>query len=103
MNNEILLDVPNEFDFAENLRYLANASNECMYRVKGKRLYKVISIGDEVPVVEIRADDEKTIIIRFLGNTELSCEEGRASVARYVKDWFDLDTDLRPFYDLAAT
>ena len=100
---EITLNVPESFDFRQNLAYLARSPNECLYRIDGGRLYKAIPIGGgETPVVEIRSDDARTVTIRFLGDSEPEAPERRAAVVRYVRDWFDLDTDLAPFYRLAA-
>ncbi|MBB6735667.1 DNA-3-methyladenine glycosylase 2 [Cohnella zeiphila] len=101
---EITLSVPEPFDFGQNLVYLARSPNECLYRIDGDRLYKAIPIDSgETPVVEIRSDSASTMTIRFLGDTEPSGQAGRDAVIRYVRDWFDLDTDLAPFYRLAAS
>jgi DNA-3-methyladenine glycosylase II len=100
---EIKLIVPKEFRFAENLKYLSNAPNECMYHIKNNRIYKAVPIEQETPLIEISADHEDALTIRFVGNTTPSCKWVRAAVARYVRDWFDLETDLRPFYDLAKS
>lgn len=101
--HELTLFVPKEFSFAENMKYLSNAQNECLFYSKNQRIYRAISIEHETPVVEIRADHDNVINIRFLGNTMPTRKWVRAAVARYVRDWFDLDTDLLPFYDLAKT
>jgi DNA-3-methyladenine glycosylase II len=92
-----------KFCFSENLKYLANASNECLFHIKEQRIFKAIPIKKETPIVEISADRDNVITIRFLGKTTPAEKWVRASVARYVRDWFDLDTDLLPFYDLAKT
>ncbi|WP_372814462.1 DNA-3-methyladenine glycosylase [Paenibacillus sp.] len=98
---ELKLHVPNEFSFDENLNYLAAASNECLFHTKDRRLYKAIPVEQETPVVEISADQDGAILIRFLGDTIPKEQRVRAAVARYVRDWFDLDTDLLPFYGMA--
>jgi DNA-3-methyladenine glycosylase II len=100
---EIQLMVPKEFSFAENMKYLSNAPNECMYHIKNNRIYKAVPIEQELPLIEIRADHEDALTIRFVGNTTPSCKWVRAAVARYVREWFDLKTNLRPFYDLAKS
>lgn len=100
---EVILIVPREFNFTENLKYLSNAPNECLYHIRDQRIYKAIPVEQETPVIEIRADNDNTLIIRFLGDTGPPPRWVRAAVARYVRDWFDLETDLRPFYDLAQS
>jgi DNA-3-methyladenine glycosylase II len=81
---ELKLFVPHEFCFSENLKYLANASNECLFHIKEQRIFKAISIKKETPIVEISADRDNVITIRFLGKTTPAEKWVRASVARYV-------------------
>lgn len=99
----IKLFVPKEFSFAENMKYLSNAPNECLFHIKDQRLYKALPVEQETPVIEISAAEDNVMYIRFLGDTTPSRKWIRAAVARYVREWFDLDTDLQPFYDLAGT
>jgi DNA-3-methyladenine glycosylase II len=100
---EIHLKVPVEFDYDENLKYLANAPNECTFYIRGDRIYKALSLGNETPVIEITGNKNNKLIIRFLGDTNSSDKCVRVDVANYVRDWFDLNTDLVPFYELAKT
>ncbi|MCM3702141.1 DNA-3-methyladenine glycosylase [Paenibacillus macerans] len=96
------LTVPKEFSFAENMKYLSRSSNECLSRISDQRLYKAIPLkSGETPVVEISADGSDALTVRFLGGTAPFRKQDREAVACYVRDWFDLDTDLRPFYELA--
>jgi DNA-3-methyladenine glycosylase II len=74
-----------------------------LFHIKDGRVCKALSIEDETPVVEVSGDDGSGLVIRFLGETTPSRKWIRAAVARYVRDWFDLDTDLLPFYHLAET
>jgi DNA-3-methyladenine glycosylase II len=100
---EIVLNTPEEFDFGQNLACLSRSPNECLHRIRDGRLYKAIPVGNgAAPVVEIRSDGNHTLTIRFLGGAEHS-EPEREAVVRYVRDWFDLDTDLAPFYRMAAS
>lgn len=100
--NEILsLVVPKEFSFQENLRYLSRSKNECMFHVENNKIYKVIPIQEVNPFVEICLNADDHIQIRFLGESYISEKRVRDAVADYVKEWFDLTTDLAPFYKLA--
>jgi DNA-3-methyladenine glycosylase II len=100
---ELILFVPKEFSFAENLKYLSHASNECLFHIKDQRIYKAVPIEQETAIIAISAKDENAITIRFLGDTTPTRKWVRAAVAGYVRDWFDLERDLLPFYDLAKT
>ena len=101
MEYEIKVNVPKEFSFKENLSYLSRSTNECMFEIRDNKVIKAIPIGGEVPLVEIAEDVDCHLIVRFLGDTKPSCEKVRNEVIYYVRDWFDLDTDLKPFYKMA--
>jgi DNA-3-methyladenine glycosylase II len=98
---ELKIAVPKEFNFTENLNYLSRASNECLFRVQDQKIYKAISIEGETLIVEVSGEDKEWLTIRFLGNTAPTSEAVRASITGYVKEWFDLDRDLVPFYEMA--
>ncbi|WP_083955707.1 DNA-3-methyladenine glycosylase family protein [Brevibacillus parabrevis] len=96
---ELILYTEQPFSFSQNLNYLSRSNNECLYQIEGDRLYKAIPVDGDIPVVEIRADDDGQLSVRFLGDAPPP--NVRAQVAQYVYDWFDLGTNLKKFYDLA--
>lgn len=101
---DILLPVPKEFDFAQNYDHLSTAANEVLYTLRGGRIYKAIAVGARDTVVEIgphRGDGGDSLRIRFVEEPAADDPELREGVARYVHDWFDLGTDLAPFYEMA--
>lgn len=100
-NDSITLIVPKEFSFKQNLHYLSRSKNECMFHIENNKIYRVIPIEGENPLIETSVNDEGNIHVRFLGGETPPEKWVRATVARYVREWFDLDTDLTPFYDLA--
>ncbi len=100
-NNALTLAVPTEFSFQENLRYLSRSNNECMFHIEDNKIYKVIPVHDVNPLVEISMNTDDTIQIRFLGESYISEKWICNAVANYVTEWFDLNTDLAPFYQLA--
>ncbi|MCH4568079.1 DNA-3-methyladenine glycosylase [Bacillus sp. ES1-5] len=97
----LTLAVPTEFSFQENLRYLSRSNNECMFHIEDNKIYKVIPVQDVHPLVEISMNSDDNIQIRFLEESYTSEESICEAVAHYVKEWFDLTTDLAPFYTLA--
>lgn len=101
--DSLRIDVPEPFSFAENVRYLSRAANECLFQIRDQRLFKAIPLGEKSTVVEIGATDDRELNVRFIGGTTPPRREERAEVARYIREWFDLDTDLRPFYELARS
>lgn len=97
------LPVPREFNFTQNLNYLTDAPNECLYRVHEKRIYKALPIGQRIYVIEVFEDPDvpQTLLVSFVGEPVPQDSAELETIARYVREWFDLDTDLVPFYELA--
>ncbi|MGH0431417.1 DNA-3-methyladenine glycosylase family protein [Bacillus hominis] len=100
-NSALTLVVPKEFSFQENLRYLSRSNNECMFHIEDNKIYKVIPVQDVNPLVEISMNTDGNIQIRFLGESYIPDKWICDAVANYVTEWFDLTTDLTPFYKLA--
>ncbi len=99
MTESIIIQLPKEFDSVANLGYLTRAKNECMYEVdNGGIITKAIAIGENRSLVQINIMDNKKIIIQFLTNSN---EEQQEAVTQYIREWFDLDTDLTSFYEMA--
>lgn len=100
-DDELKLSLPEEFNFKENINYLARNSNECLFHIKNNRVYKAISIGADTLIIEVSSEDDNYLNIQFLGENKPNFAGLCAEVACYVRDWFDLDRDLRPFYTMA--
>lgn len=96
------LFVPEEFSFEENLKYLSRSSNECLYKIKDNRIYKALPNEQETLIIEVSGEHLNFITVRFLGNPSPS-KSVRDAIAQYVHEWFDLDRDIRPFYELAKS
>jgi DNA-3-methyladenine glycosylase II len=103
MINDIQLPVPKEFRFEENLKYLSRYSNECLFRIENQSIFRALSIENETFIIKISGDEASYLTIRYLGDSTPSSKEVRDKVALYVRDWFDLDRDLTPFYEMAQT
>lgn len=99
--NELKLFLPKEFNFQENINYLSRSSNECLFHIDNNRIYKAIPIGEKTPIIEVSSPDDYHIVIRFLGESVPTNKNLRADVACYVREWFDLDRNLSPFYSMA--
>ncbi len=98
---QLIINVPKEFSFTENLNYLSRSTNECLFQIKDQKIYRALPLEQATPVIEISSEHEETITIRFLDDSTSMNISVLAEVASYVRDWFDLDTDMRPFYELS--
>ncbi|SMF83188.1 DNA-3-methyladenine glycosylase II [Paenibacillus uliginis N3/975] len=97
------LPVPREFSFSQNLNYLTNAPNECLYRIHENRIYKALPIGQHIYVIEIFEDPDvpHSLMVSLIGDIVPKDSAVLETIVRYVREWFDLDTDLVPFYEMA--
>jgi len=101
MNLPIRIPVPAEFAFGPNLDYLSRSPDESLYRIRENKLYKTISVGSRTPLFEVSGDTPGYLHVRSLDDEPWSPEIQQA-VADYTREWFDLDNDLAPFYELSG-
>jgi DNA-3-methyladenine glycosylase II len=85
----------NDFSFQECLRYLGRNDKECTHLVQEDRLLKPVQVGERLVLLEIETGKERLLL---RSNQELGAAEWQ-EVHRYVQRFFDLDRDLKPFYE----
>jgi len=100
MNRTIRIPVPAEFDFSVNLDYLSRSPDESLYRIRDGRLYKTIPAGSNAVFFEVGAEPGFLLVLPL--DEEPWSGEVEHTVVAYMREWFDLDNDLSPFYDLAS-
>ncbi|MGE7904937.1 DNA-3-methyladenine glycosylase family protein [Peribacillus sp. NPDC094092] len=98
---ELRIHAPKEFSFSENLTYLSRSSNECLFDIADQKIYRALVVEKEKLLVEISAMDETELTVRFPGRTAPMDNQAMDAVSQYVRHWFDLETNLLPFYELA--
>lgn len=98
---ELRIHAPKEFSFSENLKYLSRSSNECLFDIVDQKIYRALVVENETLLVEISAMDETKLTVRFPGRTAPMDNQVKDAVSQYVRHWFDLETNLLPFYELA--
>lgn len=92
------IPTPKEFNFQEALHFLKRSPKEILHRIEDDAVSKLIEIDGQPVLIKIYANDEN-LLIDFL-NGKLSTKV-KTKIAEYVMEWFDLKTDLKPFYKLA--
>jgi DNA-3-methyladenine glycosylase II len=95
----IRLDVPREFSFDMNFQFLQRSPKELLHRVEEHSVVKLLRQGEEYVLFRVRPADDH-LVIEFLNG--LPSTSMRAFVMEYVKEWFDLYSDLKPFYERVA-
>lgn len=96
-----MIDLPIDFNIKANLGYLERNKNECMFEVENEIITRIISTGKSQTLVQIHVDDSNQMIVHFLKDYSPDNKAERADIVRYIREWFDLDRDLAPFYELA--
>lgn len=95
------LILPELFNYSEVLYYLNRSTLECLHEVEDERIYKSLDIQGRPIPVEIRYEaTSHALNIRCLCAEPVSLEEWEL-IFIFIEEWFDLRTDLVPFYQLA--
>lgn len=93
---KIHIPTPREFSYELNLQFLLRSPRELLHRVEDNVVWKLLL--DHEPVLIRLAEGDGCLECEFVNQSP--SEDVQARVVQYVREWFDLDTDLRPFYRL---
>jgi len=95
----MLINTPEEFSFHLCLDFLKRSPKELLHHIDGDRVRKALKVATETVVFEV-ATEGNNLAVTFL--TPEPGAEVQQAVGNYVREWFDLDTDLSPFYAMAS-
>nr|WP_302474019.1 DNA-3-methyladenine glycosylase [Shouchella clausii] len=84
-----------------NLGYLKREKNECMYEIENDIITRMIAIGEIRFLIQISVIDNKQMVVQFLNDSRPTEKWQREKIVKYIHEWFDLDNDLTPFYEMA--
>lgn len=101
-NDCIIIDLPADFNMKANLGYLERNKNECMFEVENETVTRVIVVGETRHLVRLNVNEQNQMFVRFVNGFKTSKLDG-AKVTAYIREWFDLNRDLTPFYEMANT
>jgi DNA-3-methyladenine glycosylase II len=88
------LPIPQNFSFQECLWFLDRNYDDCLHEVRLDAVRKAIFINNEPTLLEITENGNQLIIKVLVGNNSEN------KIIEFVKDWFDYDRDINPFYKL---
>jgi DNA-3-methyladenine glycosylase II len=97
--SRMYIPAPHEFDFNQNLEFLKRSPRELLHQVNDKEVVKVLRFNGEKILVSI-TEGKNQLVVNFLNGSPSS--EAREFVRNYVREWFDLENDIAPFYELAS-
>lgn len=95
----MLISTPREFSFSLCLDFLKRSPKELLHQIKNDSVVKALRTKEQVVVFDVTSLADG-LVIRFL--TDEPGPDVREMVSSYVREWFDVDTDLQPFYQMAA-
>lgn len=90
--------LPENFSYDLTLSFLKRSPREILHRIERDRIVKALPSGKGPLVFQIENGGE-TLTVEFLNAKPDDASE--RCVSQYIREWFDLDTNLKPFYSLA--
>src|ERR1041385_3380917 len=98
MQHAFKIKTPAEFSYDFSLAFLTRSAKEPMHIVHDRVVRKLIRVGDDRVLFQVsEGKDNLHVEIISQGHQDHVKEH----VKDYVREWFDLGTDLTPFYTLA--
>lgn len=95
----IAIPVPKEFSFESCFGFLQRSPKEVLHRCGVNSVRKLLRIHGAVVLFELFPSGDLQLEVKVL-NTRLSPNQ-KKELIRFVTEWFDLETDLKPFYAMA--
>jgi DNA-3-methyladenine glycosylase II len=92
------LNTPEEFSFSLCFDFLKRSPRELLHRIGTDSVTKLLKVGDEKILFEVNNDEDK-LNVKFLNGSPSTA--AKSFVKNYITEWFDLETDLKPFYTMA--
>ncbi len=99
--NSFQVPVPKEFNFEHILAYLKRSPRELLHQVSENEVIKLIRVKDDLVLFKVGSGKKSQLNVTLLNkaiNDALHSE-----LHQYIREWFDLDKDLKPFYKLASS
>lgn len=96
--HQLYLPVPKEFDFDLNMHFLQRSPKEILHSIGESEVTKMLKVGEELILFKV-GFEERQLVIHFMNTNPTAYV--KEEIQKYVAEWFDLDSDLRPFYKMA--
>lgn len=89
--------LPNNFSFSACLQFFNRGYAECLYSVDETSVKRLIRMTTGMSLIEVTATNKALEV--SINKNNIS-QQDKDEVMAYVVDWFDLDRDLAPFYQM---
>ncbi len=97
-NTFMKIELPKNFSYDLCLSFLKRSPRELLHQIEDDKVSKVLMVNGKPVIFQIRYDG-KNLLVDFLNDRPN--QESLKQIEAYIREWFDLDTDLKPFYSLA--
>jgi DNA-3-methyladenine glycosylase II len=94
------IPVPEEFSFDLCMKFLQRSPKELLHRCAEGTVRKFLRVDGRDVLFELSASEDRQLEIRFLNGPVTAPQKNE--LLTYVREWFDLETDLKPFYAMAS-
>lgn len=96
----ISIPTPAEFSFDLCLSFLQRSPHEVLHGTNSESVTKALIIEGKPVIFRVRGGDSHLAVELLNGPISTT---GENQLISYVRDWFDLSTNLKPFYKLASS
>lgn len=96
---QVLLPLPAEFSYELSLAFLLRSPKELLHTVQSEKITKLL-YTEHGPLLFRVGKQKQQLVIEFLNKDPLQSDVDH--IKQFAIEWFDLETDLKPFYQLAA-
>jgi DNA-3-methyladenine glycosylase II len=97
--DSFLINTPAEFNFGLCLDYLKRSPKEVLHRCGESHVTKLLRFNTDEVLFELTSPKKNRLQVTLLNQT--GPNSIRENLENYIHEWFDLGTDLKPFYLLA--
>lgn len=100
MKNQIKIPINGHFNWVECLWYLDRGYDDCMYKIFPEKVRRAFNINGKKMLIEITCQINSLRVNWLIGNPDDSEID---HIKIFISEWFDLKTDLTPFYELLSS
>lgn len=100
-NEQLMITLPAEFNFKTNLNHLKERHDNCLDHIKNNTITRLIKTSNRYTLAQISVKNNDKLIVKLLLRPKKMTDNERNELLQFITDWFDLDTNLAPFYQMA--
>lgn len=93
---DMFLPATHPFRWSECMAYLTRSADECLFHIEDDKVYRLVRVAASSAWIEV-AGREDGVMVRILAVSS-PIPDLETSIAAFVREWLDLDTNLHPFY-----